>query len=210
MIHAALLFLSIQTVSVYNELNDLYFKSLFQFYYPGENIMMPFCTDSSPELAGRAREYALNWSAFETGLDFSGCQFWTDSITLQKKAGLERGIVSLIPDPDADSLALVFLSDAPCPYEWEGDRYAIETETVHAMSFLRGNPGTPIEPFILLMLMHRLRAQEECMTILDGVSADSVTALYDSLLQEALLYPDPLVNHFARELDSVSRIYLLN
>ena len=208
MIQAIMLILSLQMASDYSEYQDLYYMSLFQFYYSDEFVMMPFCTDSTPELAARAEEYATRWSEFETGYDFSACQHWVDSVTTQKRAGHERGIVSLILHPEVHSLALIYLSKAPVPYEWEGDSYPIGREALHAMSFLRRNPGTPLEPYIILELMYLLRAQEECITVFEGLPADSIIALYDSLLQVALDHEDPLVNYFAGEIDSEAFVYV--
>ena len=54
MVQAIALILSLQMTSDYSEYQDLYYRSLFQFYYADEMIMMPFCTDSTPELAARA------------------------------------------------------------------------------------------------------------------------------------------------------------
>lgn len=210
MLHALLICLSLNSVTNYEDYQDLYFWSLFQFYYPEDMVMASFCTDSSPELAARAQEYAENWSNFETSYDLSACENWVDSMSVQKRAGMERGLVSLISGSDTDSLALIFLSKAPMPYEWEGYWRVIEAETVHAMSFLRRNPGTPLEPYIVLLLMHRLRAQEECMRVLESIPADRVVALYDSLLQVALNDPDPLVGYFARELDAEPFVYIPN
>ncbi len=49
-----MLILSLQMTSEYSEYQDLYYRSLFQFYF-ADIIMMPFCTDSTPELAARRK-----------------------------------------------------------------------------------------------------------------------------------------------------------
>ena len=116
--------------------------------------------------------------------------------------------MSLIQHPEVHSLALIYLSKAPVPYEWEGSSYPIGREALHAMSFLRRNPGTPLEPYIILELMYLLRAQEECMTVFEGLPADSIIDLYDSLLQVALDHEDPLINYFAMEIDSEAFVYV--
>jgi hypothetical protein len=204
-----LLLSALVTVYVFNEYFEQMYSSLFAFYYPGsDQVMVPFGDDSTAGLSERAQEYAERWSSFDTGLDLSGCDSWVDSITIQKRAGLERGIISLVDDPQADSIALLYVSRAPCPYEWEGDSYAIGNEAAYAMSFLRENPGTPLEPYLVLFLMHRLRAQAECRVHIDGLPSDSITALYDSLLRIAVDHPDPLVCYFAMELDSREYVYL--
>ncbi len=196
------------TIYVFNEYFDEMYRSLFAFYYPGsDQVMVPFGDDSTAGLSERVEEYTDRWSSFETGLDLSECESWVDSITIQKRAGLERGMVSLVDDPHADSIALLYLSAAPCPYEWEGNSYAIGNEAAYAMSFLRENPGTPLEPYLVLFLMHRLRAQAECRTHIDGLPSDSITALYDSLFRIAVDHPDPLVSYFAKELDSREFVY---
>ena len=202
--------LSINSVWVYQEHQDVYFKSLFFLFYPEEMVMEPFLTDAEPELADRAEEYAETWSTFQTGLDFSECEFWVDSITMQKKAGIERGMVSLLQHPHADSLALLYVSEAPAHYEWEGNSCVIGSETTHAMSYLRRNPETPLKPCLLLLLMHRLMAQEECMVHFENIPSDSVAALYDSIYAEALEHPDPLVRFFAEEMDDTETVYVLN
>ncbi len=208
MMNVLTVFLSICSAWVYENNYDVYYRSLFEYYSPAEDyVMQPFCQDSSNGLAVRAQEYAQAWTSFRTGLDFSQCRFWVDSISMQKRAGLERGIVSLLRRPDADSLALMYLSKAPAPYEWEGSSDAITPETSYAMTYLRKNPETPLRPFLLLLLMHRLKAQEECMTLWENVPADSVSALYDSIFTEATNFPDPLVIYLAREMDGQEYVY---
>ena len=53
MVQAIMRILSLQMTSEYCEYQDLYYRSLFQFYYADEMIMLPFCTDSTPELTSR-------------------------------------------------------------------------------------------------------------------------------------------------------------
>ena len=81
------------------------------------------------------------------------------------------------------------------------------------MSYLSENPESPLEPFLILLLMHRLKAQREYVisyivydiqpdTLRYSLEADSLQALYDSLFNAVIQYPDSLVTYFARELDS--------
>lgn len=195
---------------------DGMFKSLFYFY----NIEQPRTFDSflavypDPPLL-RLDEYAQHWDSFVTNLDFSECEYWVDSITMKKRAGLERGIAALIDHPDISSLALEYASSAICYYEWEGLPEGPGDEAVFALSYMNENPESPLEPYLILFLMHRLRAQRECIvsyyirldTLRYTAEADSLQVLYDSLFSEAVQHPDPLVTYFALELDSREKVY---
>lgn len=202
------------------EFYDGMYKSLFSFY----NIMQPrsfdlfsgVCRDTPDS---RLDEYALRWDSFATNFDFTECENWVDSITMEKRAGLERGMISLIDHPDIDSLAFEFAAYTKCYYEWEGCASIIGEEVISAMSYLSENPESPLEPFLILLLMHRLKAQREYVisyivydtqpdTLRYSLEADSLQALYDSLFHAVIQYPDSLVTYFARELDSEEFIYI--
>ncbi len=196
-------------------LNGMY-QSLFQFY----TIEQPRTFDSflaaypdAPLL--RLEPYAMRWDSFDTNLDFSECEHWSDSLNMKRRAGLERGIVALIDHPDISSLALEYVSSARCYHAWEGLPEGPGDEAVYALSYMHENPESPLEPYLILFLMHRLKAQRECILSysirLDSLrytaEADSIQVLYDSLFSEALQHPDPLVTYFALELDSKEIVY---
>lgn len=196
---------------------DGMYKSLFAYY----NIEQPRTFDSYsaiyPDIpASRLEEYAERWDSFETNLDFSQCEYWVDSVTMKKRAGLERGISALINHPDISSLAFEYASSAKVYYEWEGVPEGPGDEAVYALSYMSENPQSPLEPFLILFTMHRLRAQRECITAyyitMDSIrysaEADSLQLLYDSLFHAAIQYPDPLVTYFAMELDSEEYLYV--
>ena len=206
-----MIILSVQSVYSYEDLYEQDYMSLFSLFFPGDDefVLTPFYGNSAADFQIRVDEFASRWNDFQSGLDFTGCISCKDSGEQRLTLRWRRGMVALISDPSIDSVALGYVILAPAPYEWEGDRHAIGMETVFAMDYLTENPDTLDNPYSANQNMHRLKAQEECITILDGNPSDSVSALYDSLYQEALLYPDTLVNYFARELDSEELVYLV-
>ena len=173
---------------------DGMYKSLFAYY----NIEQPRTFDSYsciyPDLPSlRLDDYALRWDSFVTNLDFSECNYWVDSVSMKKRAGLERGMTALIDHPDISSLALEYASSATCYFEWEGVPEGPGDEAVYALSYMSENPHSPLVPFLLIFSMHRLRAQHECITAyyitMDSIrysaEADSLRLLYDSLFHAA-------------------------
>lgn len=196
---------------------DGMYKSLFASY----NIEQPRTFDSYSSVypcvpALRLDEYALRWDSFVTNFDFSECSSWMNSISKKKRAGLERGMIALINHPDISSLAFEYASSSTCYYEWEGTPDGPGDEADYALSYLLKNPESPLEPYLILFLMHRITAQRECIIAyyiqVDSIryteEADSLRVLYDSLFHVAIQYQDPLVSFFALELDSEENIYV--
>jgi len=214
---ALILTISVLQVSA-GDVNEGLYKSLFAYYILEQPRTFDSFSAAYPEVPGtRVNEYALRWDSFVTNLDFSECDFWVDSVCMKKRAGLERGITALIDHPDISSLAVEYASSATCYYEWEGLPEGPGDEAAFAMEYISSNPDTPLEPYLILFLMHRLIAQRECITAyyisVDSLrytaEAESLQILYDSLYSTAIQYPDPLVTYFAMELDSQEHLYIL-
>lgn len=169
-------------------------------------------------LRPRLQEYLEGWNGFRTGLGFDTCRYWEDTVRLERAAGIERGIVALVDHSAARQLALSYASYAPSAYEWEGMPDGPLRETTHAMEYMRTHPGTPLEPFLLLLGAHRARAAWECYASSyyaglddDGSSLDglrSTSEVYLLLLGQALSHEDPLVQWMAGELDDLPYVYI--
>jgi len=141
----------------------------------------------------------------------------TDEWLAGQMAGLERGFIVLGDSPSMSLLARDYTSSAPLFPDWEGRPGRPLEEAVHAVTWLRQDPGTPLEPFLLLLAAHRARAAWECYASMYYPDASepvyaggmqTAADIYGVVLSEALSHPDPAVQWLAGELDDLPRVYI--
>lgn len=133
------------------------------------------------------------------------------------RAGLLRGFSVLGRDDATRRRAVAYLDSAPPRREWEGLPEGPMAEAVQAVTWLRENPESPLEPFLLLLSAHRARAAWECYAALYYPEAEepvyasgmqTTAEIYNVMLGEALVHSDPAVQWLAGELDDLPWVYM--
>ena len=141
----------------------------------------------------------------------------TDEWLARQMAGLERGFIVLGDSPSMSLLARDYTSSAPLSPDWESRPGRPLEEAVHAVTWLRQDPDTPLEPFLLILAAHRARAAWECYASLYYPEASepvyaggmqTAADIYGVVLSEALSHPDPAVQWLAGELDDLPWAYM--
>jgi hypothetical protein len=120
---------------------------------------------------------------------------------LEKRRRMERAIVSLLDCPDAAAAAAEYAARATLCLEWEGMSDGPLREADFAERYLEQHPRTPLRPYLLLFLGHRLlRAAEALVGEGSEVQAQKTLAMGLSRLEEAAAMDLPLVRLVAHAL----------
>ncbi len=122
-------------------------------------------------------------------------------VLLEKRRGVERGIVSLASVSGIEEKAAGYARNARLYYEWEGQSDGPLGEARYAERFL---DSPVLKPYLLLFLMHRYRCAYECFVVeKNTVGAKEASDTYKRYLKLARAHPDPLVGLMANDMDSV-------
>lgn|GEM_PF-5626266 len=158
-------------------------------------------------------DLVAGYNGFRPGITPEDTDEWMAALM----AGLERGFIVLGDSPSMPLLARDYTSSAPLYRDWEGRPGRPLEEAVHAVTWLRQDPDTPLEPFLLILAAHRARAAWECYAYMYYPEAtepvyaggmQTAADIYGVVLSEALSHPDPAVQWLAGELDDLPRAYI--
>lgn len=159
------------------------------------------------------REPVAGYNAFRPGMSPEGI----DTAVAGLMAGMERGFIVLGDRPSVPLLARDYVTSAPLETEWDSMPEGPMDEAIHAVTWLREDPGTPLEPFLLLLAAHRARAAWECYANLYYPEAaepvyasgmQTTAEIYGMMMGQALSHPDPAVQWIAGELDDLPWVYI--
>ena len=121
---------------------------------------------------------------------------------LDKRKGMERGIVALIDSPGIGDLAAQYASEASVFYEWEGMSEGPLSEANYAEEYMKREPKTPLRPYLLVFLLHRYRCAFECLMWEKKTDeAKDAAAKYCTNLELTRKDPDPMFGLIANDLD---------
>ena len=132
-------------------------------------------------------------------------------IWFDKKVSFEHTLVSLINTPGIETIAADIAADTDFYYEWEGFSEGPLSEGAWARNYLGNNPGTPLEPYMILFVIHRnhyaisaLKSElnsppfDDYPTELAKGWLQETETSYAHFMQRAAEHPDPLVGWMAK------------
>lgn len=162
-----------------------------------------------PELQDALLSCLHRYNSFEPSTPIPNGAFSEMSVVLEKKNSLERGAVALLGS-ELQAEVAEFLRDAPVSYEWEGFADGPLGEAGYAREYLSDNPETRLKPFLVALMLHRLRAAWECFAANgDEELAGQALEVYSLWSAEAQSSDDPLLVLIATEIDTMAGAYVL-
>jgi hypothetical protein len=183
--------------------------NLFGWYDPEETLDEPDAALYPEEDLAVVETAMARLRVFEPITQMPGHLFFEESISLQKRQGLEQTAAALSDDPGYRSAVADYLADASILYEWEGMHEGPLAEAEYAERFLSGHPGTVIEPFLVVFLLHRYRAAWECATVRgDTTVAAEALAAFTGHYGRVAQIANPVLSLVARELKEASCVYM--
>lgn len=183
--------------------------NLFGYYDPEAPLTEPDAALYTTEDLAVVEMAMARLRAFEPLTRMPEDLYFEESISFEKRQGLELTAAALSDDPGYRSAVEDYLADAAICYEWEGMYEGPLAEAEYAEQFLSENPGTVIEPFLVAFLLHRYRAAWECATVNENatVAAGALEA-FTRYYERASQIGDPVLSLVARELKDAPSVYM--
>lgn len=155
-----------------------------------------------PALVGYIKRFRSFVSMLPTdSSELEGVDAFAAAAMLDKRRRMERAIVSLLDCPDAADAGAEYAAQATLCLEWEGMSDGPLREAEFAERYLEKHPQTPLRPYLLLFLGHRLlRAAEALVGEGSEVQAQKTLAMGLSRLEQAAALDLPLVRLVAQAL----------
>jgi hypothetical protein len=128
-----------------------------------------------------------------------------------KRREIERAIVAIVEAPGIEKIAADFVAAAPVAYEWEGMHDGPLDEARFAESTLKGNPGSPLAPWLALFIAQRQRVAFEAYENeknTEGMRA--AAAGYRTFIERARAAGDPIYAAIAGDMESQPHLYIKN
>jgi hypothetical protein len=177
-------------------------------WYPDlivESVDIDGYTADEQALVDSALARADGFAPFHPPVDEPGEMVYVQ----MKRQGLERAAV-MLSGTGVQEEAADYLKDAVVYYEWEGFADGPLAEAACAEDYLSAHPGTRLEGFLTVFLLHRYRAAWECgISMEDSEIAATALASYRYWHHAAEELGDPMILLAAKEIDEAGCIYML-
>ena len=188
---------------------DLHGKLYRSVFSAGADALTAADVERLPEaLRARLTTYLSRRAAFKS-------QYAHASDTLEvmrtdaKKRAVERAIVSLLDVPGIEKLAVDFVTRAPIAYEWHGLHDAPLAEAAYAEGVLKGDPNSPLVPFLYVFIAHRQRVAFEAFEAAKDEEGMKTSARrYRAFAERARAVEDPLFGALMTDIDALPYVYL--
>ncbi len=203
----------------------LYNTFFYGDYYDAEKIP----ANSLPEYAReRVGEYVKRFINYKSRIEKSHIKLparlrareaeMLGGAYLRKRRNIEKAIVSLVNEKEIEDLAADYALNAKLYYEWEGSSDAPLGEAMYAIKFLKGKPDTPLEPYLTIFIVNRLRHslngfeyekqnRNEPMIKYDEKQHNETLKTYNFYLDNAKKHADPLVKCLSIYIANAESLY---
>jgi hypothetical protein len=187
------------------DLRGRLYRSVFQTAPPylssGDIAELPV------KLRERLSTYLVRRASFSSRYEGTATGFEGAAADAKKRV-LERAIVSVLDSPQAGTLALDFLKDAPIAAEWKLNPDGPTAEAAFAEEYLQRASSTPLAPFLYVFIAHRQRAAFEICERQKNVEGQKAAARkYRTFMQRARGAQDPLYGLIADDLDRQAYVH---
>ena len=126
-----------------------------------------------------------------------------------KKRAIERAIVSLVDAPDIAARAAAFVADAPIASSWGTGPEGPLAEADYAEDVLKGDPASPLAPWLYLFIAARQRAAfEASASRADAEGMKAAARKYRALAARARSAADPIVGAIMDDMEGLPHLYL--